>query len=142
MPVRTMDRKSVMITELDSNRLHQIFQSRHYRRTHGILLDSLQSEMARARVVPGFNMPKQVVTMHSTVRLQDLKSGDFETFTLVYPDEADIDNGKLSVLAPLGTALLGARVGRTIRVKVPAGIRLMKVESVLYQPEAAGDFDL
>jgi regulator of nucleoside diphosphate kinase len=65
-----------------------------------------------------------------------------EEYTLVYPDEADIDDGKLSVLAPLGIALLGTRVGQTLEFQVPAGTRRLRVEKILYQPEAAGDFHL
>ena len=61
---------------------------------------------------------------------------------LVFPSDADIDEGRLSVLAPLGTALLGARVGDLVEVNAPAGVRRIKVEKVLYQPEAAGDFHL
>ena len=65
-----------------------------------------------------------------------------ETYTLVYPDEADINEGKLSVLAPLGTALLGMRVGDIVEFEAPAGTRRLKIERVLYQPEAAGDLHL
>jgi regulator of nucleoside diphosphate kinase len=80
--------------------------------------------------------------MHARVRVRDLRSGETETYTLVYPDEADIDDGKLSVLAPLGAALLGTRAGRVVEVAAPAGPRRVKVERVLYQPEAVGDYHL
>jgi len=60
----------------------------------------------------------------------------------VYPDEADFTVGKVSILAPLGSALLGARAGSVIKVHAPTGVRRMKVERILYQPEAAGDFHL
>ncbi len=142
MATRTMPQNDVVITDLDSDRLNSICQSPRYRATYGMLLTDLRAEMAGARVVPALGVPREVVTMRSTVRLRDLESGEEETFTLVYPNEADIDNGKLSVLAPLGTALLGAQCGRTISVRAPAGIRRMKVERIVYQPEAAGDTDL
>ena len=80
--------------------------------------------------------------MNSRVRLRDLRTGEDETYTLVYPEEADIDEGRLSVLAPLGTALLGSRNGQTIVVNAPGGRRRLKVERILYQPEAAGDYHL
>jgi regulator of nucleoside diphosphate kinase len=80
--------------------------------------------------------------MHSRVQVLDVKSGESETYTLVYPDEADIDEGKLSILAPLGTALLGTRIGQTIKFEAPAGTRKLRIEKILYQPEAAGDFHL
>jgi regulator of nucleoside diphosphate kinase len=60
----------------------------------------------------------------------------------VYPDDADVNDGKLSVLAPLGTALLGASVGDVVEFRTPGGVRRLKVERILYQPEAAGDFHL
>jgi len=64
------------------------------------------------------------------------------SYTLVFPDDADVSQGKISVLAPIGTAMLGFRVGDTIRWEVPAGVRRIKVLAFLYQPEASGDFHL
>jgi regulator of nucleoside diphosphate kinase len=63
-------------------------------------------------------------------------------FTLVFPAEADYERGRLSVLAPIGMALLGYRAGETVEWKVPSGVRRLKIEQVLYQPEAAGDYHL
>jgi len=74
--------------------------------------------------------------------VRDLKAEESETYTLVYPDAADINEGKRSVLAPLGMALLGAGVGQVVKFDAPAGRRRLKVERILYQPEAAGDFHL
>jgi regulator of nucleoside diphosphate kinase len=61
---------------------------------------------------------------------------------LVFPSEADFDRGRVSILAPIGTALIGYRVGDTVEWKVPSGRRRLRIEEVLYQPEAAGDFHL
>jgi regulator of nucleoside diphosphate kinase len=80
--------------------------------------------------------------MRSEVRVRDLADDEIETYTLVYPHEANINEGKLSVLAPLGTALLGARVGQIVEFDAPAGTRRLKVVRILYQPEAAGDLHL
>ena len=80
--------------------------------------------------------------MRSMMRICDLDDNQRETYTLVYPDEADIISGKLSVLAPLGTALLGTRAGQVVSFDAPAGQRRLKVEKILYQPEAAGDLHL
>jgi regulator of nucleoside diphosphate kinase len=76
------------------------------------------------------------------VVVRDLKSDEPETYTLVFPDDADINDGKLSVLAPLGTALLGTQAGQVVEFAAPAGVRRLIVEEVLYQPEAAGHFHL
>jgi regulator of nucleoside diphosphate kinase len=107
-----------------------------------MLLTALEAELDRGQVVDPGRVPKAVVTMHSRVRVRDLGDDGQETYTLVYPDDADINEGKLSVLAPLGTALLGARAGEVVEFDAPAGTRRLKVERVLYQPEAAGDFHL
>jgi regulator of nucleoside diphosphate kinase len=76
------------------------------------------------------------------VTVRDRKVDEPETYTLVFPDDADIDAGRLSVLTPLGAALLGSRDGQTIEFDAPGGRRRLKVERVLYQPEAAGHFHL
>ena len=75
-------------------------------------------------------MPEDVVTMNSTVRVRDLETGEVDTYTLVYPHEADIEENKLSVLAPVGTALLGYRAGDVVEWPVPAGITRFRVEEV------------
>jgi regulator of nucleoside diphosphate kinase len=131
-----------VITELDFDRLNELAQSRHYRVTHSALLMGLKSELDRGKVVRPTRVPSGVVTMNSRVRLRDLRSKASETFTLVYPDAADVSQEKLSVLAPLGAALLGSRAGQTIEVKTPGGLRRLTVERILYQPEAAGDYHL
>jgi len=137
-----MTGKQIVITEADFDRLKEVVTSPRYRNTHAVLLTSLQEELDRGKIVAPGRVPKRVVTMNSEVRIRDLKTDESETYTLVYPDEADINDGKLSVLAPLGTALLGTRVSQVVKFDAPAGQRRLKVEKILYQPEAAGDFHL
>jgi regulator of nucleoside diphosphate kinase len=132
----------LVMSEVDFDRLNELVQSPRYRMTHASLLTGLRQELARGKVVAPLEIPRGVVTMRSRVRVRDLRDKQVETYMLVYPDEADINQNKLSVLAPLGTALLGARAGQTITVHVPAGVRRLKVERILYQPEAAGDLHL
>jgi regulator of nucleoside diphosphate kinase len=134
--------RQLVITDADFDRLKHLVGSPRYRGTHLRQLTALDEELVRGSVVAREEVPKGVVTMHSRVRVRDLEEDEPETYTLVYPDEADIDAGRLSVLAPLGTALLGTRVGEVVEFDVPAGTRRVKVERVLYQPEAAGDFHL
>ena len=100
-------------------------------------LSALAGELGRARVVPRSEIPPDVVTMNSVVRLRDLETGEVETYTLVYPSDADIGRDRLSVLAPVGTALLGYRAGAVVEWPVPAGVRRFRVEEVLFQPKAA-----
>src|SRR5688500_8282687 len=138
----TLSGERVVITDADFDRLNRLAQSRRYRTTHSALLADLKDELERGAVVAPSNVHRCVVTMNSRVRVRDLRTGETETYTLVYPEEADINQEKLSVLAPLGTALLCSRAGRTIEVNAPAGTRRLKVERILYQPEAAGDYHL
>ena len=134
--------RAVVITEIDFDRLNQIVESRKYRATHSVFVAGLRRELDHGTIVPALEVAKGTVTMRSRVRVRDLRARERETFTLVYPEEADIDEGKVSVLAPLGMALLGARVGEVVEVKAPGGVRRFRVEEILYQPEAAGDLHL
>ena len=131
-----------LITERDFDRLNHMVHTARAPGSGRAYLQALGSELKRSRVVPLKRVPKGVVTMHSQVRLRDMGSDEVETYTLVYPEEADIDQGKLSVLAPLGTAILGTRAGETVTWQVPAGWRTVRIEKILYQPEAAGDLHL
>ena len=132
----------IVITAADFDRLRGLLDSPRYRSTQAPLLMALREELDRGQVVGPDAVPKNVVTMHSQVRVRDLKVQESETYTLVYPDEADINENKLSVLAPLGMALLGTRVGQIVKFDAPAGPRRLKIEKILYQPESSGDFHL
>jgi regulator of nucleoside diphosphate kinase len=134
--------KDIVITAADFDRLQDLLNSPRYRSTQRSLLLSLREELDRGQIVPADAVPEGVVTMHSTVRVRDVKARASETYELVYPDEANINENKLSVLAPLGMALLGTRVGQIVRFDAPAGPRRLKIEEILYQPESAGDFHL
>jgi regulator of nucleoside diphosphate kinase len=138
-----MSERTIQITELDRKRLIDLIveaQSGEYR--HSVYLDKLRGELERAEVVAPQDIPADVITMNSTVTLTDRETGEEETYTLVYPEQANSAEGKISVLAPIGTAMLGYRVGDVFEWEVPAGKRQLKVEKILYQPEASGDFDL
>src|SRR5688572_16479392 len=113
-----------------------------YRSIHAMRLASLQEELNRSKVFHAEKVPRNVVTMHSRVRVWDLGTEESDTYTLVYPVDADIEEGKVSVLAPLGLALLGARVGQVVEFDAPGGLRRLRIQKILYQPEAAGDFHL
>lgn len=133
----------IQITEFDLRRLQALLAEAHHMRYPGnAYLVKLQAELERAQVVAPQDVPADVVTMNSTVVLLDLETGEEETYTLVFPEDADPGQGKVSILAPIGTAMLGYKVGDTFEWQVPAGERRLQVKRILYQPEAAGDFDL
>ena len=143
MKRRTKKSATIYVTELDYNRLSGLIdRTREHNGTDREYLKKLEAELDRAEVVESKDIPRDVITMRSKVRLKDLVSGESNTYSLVFPTEADFSEGKISVLAPIGTAILGYRKGDTIEWSVPSGLRKLKVEEVLYQPEAAGDHNL
>lgn len=105
-------------------------------------LRRLKTELDRAEVVSPENVPSDVVTMNTRVKFRDLDSQEIFSYRIVYPSRANPERKKVSVLAPIGTALLGCRVNDVVEWPVPAGIRRLKIEEVLYQPEANGAFHL
>jgi regulator of nucleoside diphosphate kinase len=88
------------------------------------------------------DIPHNVITMNSQVSLKDMETGETMTYTLVYPSEANLLENKISIMAPVGTAILGFCEGDIISWEVPDGVVKLQVEKILYQPEAAGDLDL
>lgn len=134
-----MNCQDIYITDLDMKRLSELLEAARRLNQHDPAnLTKLAAELARAQVVPSAQVPAEVITMNSTVCLEDLDSGEEMTYTLVFPNEADIDQHKISVLAPIGMAMLGYRIGDTLEWKVPDGISRLKVKQILYQPEANG----
>lgn len=137
-----MPNRKIYITTQDKQRLGELINVADDFGSSGRKdLISLAEELARAKVVTSAKVPPDVVTMNSKVVLRDLSSKETITYTLAFPKDANIDEGAISVLAPIGTAILGYRVGDEIEWRVPSGLRRLKIEEILYQPEAAGDFD-
>jgi regulator of nucleoside diphosphate kinase len=135
--------KKIYITVNDMNRLEELLgvastvnvrDNKH--------LEELAKELEKADVVESTEIPANVITMNSMVLLKDLETAEDRTFTLVFPRQANIDQNKVSILAPVGTAMIGCRIGHVIVWNAPAGERRMRVEKILYQPEAAGDYHL
>jgi len=127
----------IYITEQDRLRLQELIDSgRPQANGHASYFDALERELSRSVVVDADRMPGVVVTMDSRVRLRDIDSGETEVYTLVYPPMADPGENRISVLAPVGTAIIGSRVGDVIEWPVPAGTRRLLVEEVVFQPEA------
>ncbi|MCZ2127291.1 MAG: nucleoside diphosphate kinase regulator [Anaerolineales bacterium] len=135
--------KPIYITEFDLNRLNNLIQDAHATDYHkSDYLKKLEAELKRAKIVSSSDIPNNVVTMNSTVRLEDEETNEEETYTLVFPENADLSQGKVSILAPIGTAMLGYQVGDIFEWAVPMGTRKLKIVEIIYQPEAAGDSDL
>ena len=117
---------SITITDLDLARLGHLRDA-----------PALAPELERAEIVPFAAVPSNVVTMNSTVAFEDQTTGEFRIVTIVYPQDADPTEGKISVIAPVGSALLGLSVGQSIEWRFPDGQpRTLRVVELLHQPEA------
>lgn len=110
---------SIVVSQHDMDRLDAMLESPQWRR-HAAA-DALLAELARAEVRDAADMPAGVVGMHSRVECVDERSGDRHELTLVFPQEADVDAGKVSILAPVGSALLGLSIGQSIDWTTPEG---------------------
>ncbi len=133
----------IHITKYDMDRLLDLIEGmRSTPKAAKLNLDLLEKEINEGILVEPENVPEDVITMNSKVNVTDIESGEKMTYMLVFPSEANISKNKLSILAPLGMALLGYRKGDIIEWTVPSGIRKLKVEEIVYQPEAAGDYHL
>jgi regulator of nucleoside diphosphate kinase len=138
-----MKEKHIFVTANDFRRLNELLAvagTFNFRDRDD--LKSLESELRRANIVEARDVPQTVVTMNTRLTILDLDDGTKMEVTFVFPSDANIDDGKMSVFSPIGTALLGYAKGDIIEWAVPAGIRRIQIEDILYQPEAAGHLHL
>jgi regulator of nucleoside diphosphate kinase len=131
-----------VVTELDAARIRELGTRLPHRGENLAALTGLIDIVEReADIVPGENVDPDVVTVNSTVSFRDEPTGSVHRVTVVYPTEMSIGNRRISVLSPVGAALLGQRAGRTAYVDLPDGTqRALRVLEVHYQPEASGHF--
>lgn len=130
-----MKTPNIQITESDYNKLQDLL--RELDASQKIIRETLAQELLRARVTPSDEIAPDVITLNSRARLRDLENGDVLEFAIVLPEYVDVEGGKISILAPLGMAMLGYREGDTFEWEMPGGPGRFLVEKVLFQPEAA-----
>jgi regulator of nucleoside diphosphate kinase len=147
-PRPTIDQRStspapaILVTAEDMARLRTVVDL-HLEGSRAAAAELLELELDRATVVPQSQIPPDVVTMRSRIFFEDLTTGRDREATLVYPEEADMEQSKISILAPIGLAVLGLKVGDAIEWPLPNGrVAKLRIKEVLYQPEAAGHFHL
>ncbi len=128
----------IRVTREDRELLERLIAARRkgFRDEKGHL-DALEDDLDRAEVVEADAIPPDIVAMRSRVRVKDLCSGQEAVYTIVFPGEANVSLGRLSILAPIGTALLGYRQGDVVEWPVPGGTRRLQVAEVIGQPAAA-----
>ncbi len=132
-------KRTIYITATDMTRLRALIKAHRDPRED---IKTLASELDRAEVVSPAEVPRNVITMNSEACLRELETNDAITYRLVFPEQANIDERRISVLAPIGTAMLGQREGDEFQWEVPEGLVRLRVEKVMYQPEAAGHYHL
>ena len=139
----TMTAGTITVTDNDRQRLGTLLQSQlALEMAERRQIDDLDSKLERAQPVSPHQAPPDVVTMNSVVRLRDLETDEAEVYQLVYPEQARIAERRISVLAPVGTAILGHAEGCIVEWPVPGGRCRLQIDEVIYQPERAGEFHL
>lgn len=123
--------RPIVISEPDARVLRGLLASRSAASHDQEHLDELRLELERAQVLKPEQVSTNVVTMHKLLRILDLSSNKRQELVLVSPTEADVSARRISVLAPLGTALLGNCEGDEVEWLMPGGIRRLRIEAVL-----------
>ncbi|MBE7413187.1 MAG: nucleoside diphosphate kinase regulator [Leptospiraceae bacterium] len=134
--------KRICITENDMKKLKELVNSPTTDSSLRKYQLELEAELKKAKIVKPEEVSSDTITMHSEILLKDMNTEEETTYRIVYPDQSDTEKGYVSILAPIGTALLGYSVGDIIEWKVPGGLAKWKVVKINYQPEASGDFHL
>lgn len=132
---------SIQITRFDKSRLMRVLRTLDAVANREEI-EGLERELERGIEVDSTEVAPDVVTMNSTVRVTDLDTNTTHLYTIVFPGDADFEKGHISILSPIGTALLGYRAGDVVTWAMPRGTRRVRIEELVYQPEAAGDFHL
>lgn len=132
-----------IINKLDYSRIQQCINDAKQANSITVTeATSLMNELRLGKLLEPEEMPNDVVTMNSIVKISFLNSNKTIEFQLVYPDKADVKRSKISIFSPIATALIGYKVKDEIEWCVPAGITKIRIEEIIYQPEAAGDFNM
>jgi regulator of nucleoside diphosphate kinase len=128
--------ETILVGHADHERLRQLIDGMAGDPIQREAVSRLDDELERAEIVDAANIPGDVITLESWARLLDLDSDRELLVSPVMPTKANADAGRLSILAPLGMAVLGYRAGDTIEWPVPGGMRRLRVLEVMFQPEA------
>lgn len=138
-----MSTTEIILNKIDYSRiLHCIKVQKELKSISGTEMEKLMEEFKRARIVEPYEVPGNVVTMNSVVKITFPKLKKEVQLKIVYPHEARIKEWKISILSPIAIALLGYKTGDEIDWLVPGGVTKIRIDDIIYQPEAAGHYDL
>lgn len=135
--------EKIIITKNDYSRIQRSIDNAKRKHSIGINeAEILINELHSALIVDPHEVPGDVVTMNSIVKISFLDSNKSMQFQIVYPGAADIRENKISIFSPVATALIGYKVGDAIEWIVPSGLTKIRIDEIIYQPESAGHFHL
>ena len=135
--------KNIILNRLDYARIKKcINDAKQFNSISNVEAEKLLKELNSAQIVEPDSIPSNVVTMNSIVKLSFLNKNQQLQFQIVYPDQANLKEKKISIFSPIATALIGYQVADEIEWIVPSGLTKIRIDEIIYQPEAAGDFDL
>lgn len=140
--VSAMNTNEIMITGFDFGRILSLIDqlSGSFSKEQKENTEKLKTELKRAIKVESSAIPRDCITMNSIFEIKEVDESEIRTLTLVFPEKANIEENRVSILSPVGTAVLGYRVGNIIHWQVPAGVKKFIITKMLYQPEAAGHY--
>lgn len=130
----------IILTKVDYSRIHKCIDIAKRHNTIGVNeAENLLNELHSASIVDSQEVPGNVVTMNSIVRISFLNKNKSLQFQIVYPESANMKENKISIFSPVATALIGYKVSDEIEWIVPSGLTKIRIDEIIYQPEAAGD---
>ena len=130
----------IIVTRLDYTRLNSMILNLLDDRKSDIReLNFLNIEIKNAKIIEPKKVSPDYVTMNSVIEVRFSDTAEAKSLRLVYPKEANINAGNISVLSPLGCALLGNKTSQTISFKAPSGLKTVTIDKIIYQPEANGE---
>lgn len=133
----------IVINRLDYARIKKcINDAKQFKSISNTEAEKLMKELDSAKIVEPEAIPSNVVTMNSIVKLSFLNNKKQVQFQIVYPNQANLKENKISIFSPIATALIGYKVADEIEWIVPAGLTNIRIDEIIYQPEAAGDYSL
>ena len=133
----------LIVNRLDYARIKKsISDARDFKSINKSESDKLMKELDSAEIVEPEAIPSNVVTMNSIVKLSFLNNDRQIQLQIVYPEQANMTENKISIFSPIATALIGYKVKDEIECIVPAGLTKIRIDEIIYQPEAAGDYNL
>lgn len=128
-----MSNKNIYITDKDFKKLQDLIKTaQEFKEEDEKHLNDLQAELNKAKVVDHNDLPNNIIAMYSKVEITELDSNEKNEYMLVFPDEADIDQSKISIFSPLGTSLIGEFQGTKIELKLASGIKKYKINKVMH----------